>query len=167
MFSALRQGSQIYILDKKNKPTLSVGEVMSVSAPMPAYNTFGMNNFADTKVDINVKVGDNTIEFKQLGSNLSIASDPTTGTVITETRELMATEVDTLLQNSKRILDSVPYHESVVKSGEEMLKQLNPRYAKEQERDEDISNLKAKVGGMETKLDKIFDLLTKPETSKN
>lgn len=164
MFSALRQGSQIYILDKKNDPKLTIGEVISVSSP--TYNTFGTPNYLDTKVDIKAKIDDNIIEFKQLNSSLSIASDPSTGTVITETRELMANEVDTMLQNSKRILDSIPYHEKVIHSGEEMLKKLNPKYAKEQERDEDISNLKLKVGGMESKLDRIFDILTNTETNK-
>lgn len=167
MFSALQQGSQIYILDKKNTPKLSIGEVISVSAPTNPYNAFGTPNFMDTKVDINAKIGESTIELKQLGSNLSVASDPASGTVITETRELMQTEVDNMLQASKRVLESVPYHQSVIKSIEGMLKQLNPRYAKEQERDEDISNLKAKVGGMESKLDRIFDLLTKPENTKD
>lgn len=164
MFSALQQGSQIYILDKKNTPKLSVGQVVSTTTP--TYNTFGTNSFLDSKIDINVKVGDDIIEFKQINSNLSTISDPITGTTITETRELMVSEVENMLQSSKSVINSIPYHEEVIKSGESMLKQLNPRYAKEQERDEDILNLKNKVGGMETKLDKIFDLLTKPETIK-
>jgi hypothetical protein len=41
----------------------------------------------------------------------------------------------------------------VVESCENILKELNPRFAKEKERDEDISNLKNKMGGLETKMD--------------
>lgn len=51
-----------------------------------------------------------------------------------------------------------------MKSCEEILKDLNPRFAKEKERDEDISNLKTKMGGIESKMDKILRLLTKDET---
>lgn len=166
MFSALKQGSQIYILNKKDGLNLSIGEVISVTAPTN-YTTFNPNNYMDTKVDINIKVDGSNIELKQLGSNLSIATDPISGTIISETKELMSLEVDNIVQSSKRILENIPYHKKVINNGEDILKKLNPRYAKEQERDEDISNLKAKVGGMESKLDKIFDLLTtKSETNK-
>lgn len=53
MFSALRQGSILYILEKGEKPSMKVGQVMSVT--QPTYN----NNFLmnGSTVDINVKVG--------------------------------------------------------------------------------------------------------------
>lgn len=56
------------------------------------------------------------------------------------------------------------YHTNVISSCENILKELNPRFAKEKERDEDISNLKTKIGGIETKMDKILTLLTKVES---
>lgn len=81
--------------------------------------------------------------------------------VIAETKELMSNEVDNMLQNSRSIVDSVPYHNNVIESCEEILKNLNPRFAKEKERDEDISNLKNKIGGLETKMDKLISILSK------
>lgn len=165
MFSALQPGDRIYILNKKNTPSLSIGEIIGTSSPLSSYNAYS-NNFLDTKINIKAKVGEDTIEFKQISSNLSIAYDPISCTTISDNKELMSSEVDGLLQSSKRVLDSIPYHEKLISSAEEMLKELNPRFAKEQERDEDISNLKSKVGGMENKLDQIYDLLTKADTSK-
>lgn len=168
MFSALKQGSQIYVLDKKNSPKLHIGEVQSAVSSNPNYNAFIPNNYIDNKVDITVKIDDSTLELKQINGNLGSATDPVSGIVIAENKDLMSLEVENMLQNSRKLLDSVPYHEKVIQSGEEILKKLNPRYAKEQERDEEMLNLKAKVGGMESKLDKIFDLLTtKTETLKN
>lgn len=73
----------------------------------------------------------------------------------------MSNEVDNVMQNSKSIVDSVPYHTNVVSSCEEILKDLNPRFAKEKERDEDISNLKDKMNGLESKMDEMLSLLTK------
>ena len=79
------------------------------------------------------------MDFKNVPSSQSITTY--NNVVITETKELMSNEVDNMLQSSKNIIDSVPYHNSVIKSCEEILKDLNPRFAKEKERDEDISNL--------------------------
>jgi len=61
-------------------------------------------------------------------------------------------------------VDSVAYHNNVISSCENILKDLNPRFAKEKERDEDISNLKNKIGGIESKMDKILTLLSKEGT---
>lgn len=158
MFSALRQGSVIYILEKGDKPALKVGQVVSVT--QPTYNNNFMMN--GSTVDINAKVGSETLEFKNVPASQSVTSY--NNAIIAETKELMSNEVDNMLQNSKSIIDSVPYHENVISSCEEILKDLNPRFAREKERDEDISNLKTKIGGIESKMDKILDLLS--ETKK-
>lgn len=76
----------------------------------------------------------------------------------------MSNEVDNMLQNSKSIVDSVTYHNNIISSCENILKDLNPRFAKEKERDEDINKLKDKMGGIESKMDKILTLLQKEET---
>lgn len=158
MFSALRQGSVLYILEKGEKPSLRIGSVTSVTSP--TYNiNFGVNG---STLDINIKVGNETMEFKNVPGSQSIVNY--NNVTITETKELMSNEVDNMLQNSKSIIDSIPYHEGVISSCEEMLKDLNPRFAKEKERDEDISNLKTKIGGLETKMDKLISILSKDGT---
>ena len=155
MFSALRQGSILYILEKGERPSMKVGQVVSVT--QPTYN----NNFLmnGSTLDINVKVGNQSMDFKNVPSSQSTANY--NNVFISETKELMSNEVDNVLQNSKSIVDSVPYHTNVVSSCEEILKELNPRFAKEKERDEDISNLKDKMSGLESKMDKMLSLLTK------
>jgi hypothetical protein len=77
----------------------------------------------------------------------------------------MSNEVDNMLSNSKNIVDSISYHQKVIESCEEILKNLNPRFAKEKERDEDISNLKNKIGGLENKMDKLISILSKDESN--
>jgi len=80
--------------------------------------------------------------------------------IITETKELMSTEVENMLQSSKNIVDSIEYHTNIMNTCEDILRNLNPRFAKEKERDEDIDNLKTKIGGIESKMDKIIELLS-------
>lgn len=68
-------------------------------------------------------------------------------------------EVDAMLRQSKAILESVDYHERVVKSCEGMLLQLNPQIAKEKEQTEKINKLEGKVSGIEGKIDKMMGWL--------
>ena len=155
MFSALRQGSVVYILEKGENPVLKVGQVVSITQPNYSSN-FLMNG---STIDINVKVNNQNMDFKNVPSSQSIANY--NNAVITETKELMSNEVDNMLQSSRSIVDSVTYHNNIITSCENILKELNPRFAKEKERDEDINNLKNKMGGIESKMDKILSLLQK------
>lgn len=158
MFSALRQGSVLYILEKGENPTLKVGQVTSITQPN-YNNNFLMNG---STIDINVKVGNDAMDFRNVPGAQSVANY--NNAVITETKELMSSEVDNMLQNSRSIVDSVPYHNNVISACEGILRDLNPRFAKEKERDEDINNLKTKIGGIETKMDKILTLLSRGES---
>lgn len=155
MFSALRQGSVVYILEKGENPVLKVGQVVSITQPNYSSN-FLMNG---STIDINVKVNNQNMDFKNVPSSQSVANY--NNAVITETKELMSNEVDNMLQSSRSIVDSVAYHNNIITSCESILKDLNPRFAKEKERDEDINNLKDKMGGIESKMDKILGLLQK------
>ncbi len=155
MFSALRQGSVVYILEKGENPVLKVGQVVSITQPNYSSN-FLMNG---STIDINVKVNNQNMDFKNVPSSQSVANY--NNAVITETKELMSNEVDNMLQSSRSIVDSVAYHNNIITSCESILKELNPRFAKEKERDEDINNLKDKMGGIESKMDKILVLLQK------
>lgn len=155
MFSALRQGSVVYILEKGENPVLKVGQVVSITQPDYSSN-FLMNG---STIDINVKVNNQNMDFKNVPSSQSVANY--NNAVITETKELMSNEVDNMLQSSRSIVDSVAYHNNIITSCESILKELNPRFAKEKERDEDINNLKDKMGGIESKMDKILSLLQK------
>lgn len=151
MFSALRQGSVIYILEKGESPVLKIGNVVGITQPS--------NNFLMSTIDISVKVGDESMDFKNVPASQSTTTY--NNAIIAETKELMSNEVDNMMQNSISIVNSVPYHNNIITSCEKILKDLNPRFAREKERDEDISNLKDKIGSVESKMDKILTLLSK------
>ncbi len=162
MFSGLRQNSLFYVLDKGENPTLRIGQVVSVSNPQTKYPSFN-NGFTpqpmESVVDVKVKIGDEEVDFKQLPANGQIANDKSL--VVSESKDAMSAEVDAMLRTSRAILESVDYHEKVVKSCEGMLLQLNPQIAKEKEQAEKISKLEGKVSGMEGKLDRMMGLLEK------
>ena len=139
MFSALRQNSTLYVLDKNNEPALKMASVMSVSAPLQKFNTYNPLN-PETTVDVSVKFDDGTtMDFKQLPSNLSIANFGTT--ILTETREQMAGEVETMLRTSRGIIESVPYHQKVISICDEMLARLNPQIAEKKQTEERLNKI--------------------------
>lgn len=161
MFSALRTGSPFYILEKADEPRLKIGSVVSVSQPVPKYaQTYIPNQgYAETVVDVVVKVAEEELKFEKVPSNLSIANFGQNGMVVSESKEAMNAEVEAMLRNSRDILESIPYHERVVEVCDSMLRQLNPQFAKEKQQEEKIASLESKVGGIEGKLDQITGML--------
>lgn len=160
MFQGLRTNSLFYVLDKGENPSLRIGQVVSVSNPQTRYPSFN-NGFTpqpmETVVDVRVKLGDEEADFNQLPANGQIANDK--NLVVSDSKEAMSAEVDAMLRQSKAILESVDYHERVVKSCEGMLLQLNPQIAKDREQTEKINKLEGKVSGIEGKIDKMMGWL--------
>lgn len=160
MFSTLRKGATIYILDRTSEPEVKIGYIDNVTLPRPMYPTFnpavslGIN--MQRVVDITVRIGEEKKEFS-VPSDLSIHTygDYT----ISENKEAMISEVDSLLQNSKDIVDSVDKHKAAIDAYENILKTLNPVYAKEQERDSTIDKLTQQVNGMQSTLNRLESLL--------
>ena len=160
MFSTLRKGATIYILDRTSEPEVKVGYIDNVTLPRPMYPTFNpavsLGTNMQRVVDITVRIGDEKKEFC-VPSDLSIHTygDNT----ISENKEAMISEVDSLLQNSKDVLDSVDKHKAAIDAYENILKTLNPVYAKEQERDSTIDKLTQQVNGMQSTLNRLESLL--------
>ena len=150
MFSNLRNNSIVYILEKGENPSLRMGQVESISQPRPKFGTPVYAQFNDDKVlDVKVKVGEEPMDFQNLPFTQSIASYG--NTVISDTKEAMNAEVEAMCQTSRQIIDSVPYHQSVLSACEDILRTLNPQLAKEAKEKERIDN-------MERKLDQLISL---------
>lgn len=160
MFGGLRQGNLLYILEKNAQgATLRVAQVESVSNPQPRYGQ--MNQFStqtDMVVDIKARHNEDVLEFKQLNTSLSIANSG--NLVLSDSKEIMSSEVETLMRTSRQTIESVPYHEKMLTDCEAMLKELNPQFAREKEHEEKIDALEGKMGRIEGTLNKIQTMLT-------
>ena len=155
MISALVPGNNLYVLYTKDTPVLKIGEVVSKTEPVPTYNSFGAN-YNDTKFNLVVRIDNEQVEFKNISGIASTMNDPSSGIFISETPEAMITEITNKSTISRKHIDSTPYHENALIAYDKMLKELNPRYAKEQKMDEDITNLKNRQDVMDDKLDQIL-----------
>lgn len=153
MFSALSQGSSIYLLDKASSPKLLVGEVVGVTQPKFVYN--------QATVDLKVKVEDTIQEFNNLPSISNTVTYNGGKLLISETKQGIQAEVEGILTNSQNILNNIDTYKQNVIDCENILKQLNPQFARDKERDDRLQNLETRFDGVETKLDKIFELIKK------
>lgn len=160
MFSTLRNGSTIYILDRTSTPEVKIGYVENVSTPRPMYPTYNpsvsLGTNMQTVVDITTRVDDEKKEFCVPASlSLHTYGDYT----LSESKEAMISEVDGLLQSNKDILDSMDKRKSDMAAYEKILKTLNPVYAKEQERDSAITDLSQRVDSIQDTLERLESLL--------
>ena len=150
MFSNLRSGSQVYILHKDVTPYIEVGQVVSVSQPIPRYQA---NNFMapqELVVDVVVNVNGNNITLQKLPASLDVADQGTANgsLFISTSRESMNTEITSLRQKSQDIINSIDYHKKVVQDCEILLQRLNPEFAEQKQQKQEIDNLKTQMAEM-------------------
>ena len=161
MFSALNQDSPIYIIDKTDGVKYKTGKVISATNGNAFGGTFGTPSFIPNgTITLKIKVDNNVIDYPEVPLNGSVISYNNGATILCENKQVVITELENILQQTKQILASREKYEQTVKSCEELLKELNPIFAKDKERDDRINNLDTKVSSMEGKLDKILNVLS-------
>ena len=158
MFSGLRQAGLFYILEKGEELKLRIGQVISVSNPQPKYGQYSYGSQPEMTVDVRVKVDEETLEFKQLNVNASIANSGSV--IVSDSKEAMNAEVEGLLRTSRGVLDSVSYHEKVLTSCDAILRELNPSFKKEKEQEEKMSMLEDEVIGIKDTLGEMMNMLS-------
>lgn len=163
MFSALRQGSTVHIVEKTADGIVyRTAQVSSVSSPQFNNNHSYVNNPFSSTINITVNDNGTSRDFGGLPTNENIVRYNNGAIVVSESRDAIATEVDNLVRNSESILseDNLAYHKNMVNSGKDILGKLNPQFAKEQALDKEVKNLHDRVDSMDSKLDRLITLMS-------
>lgn len=164
MFQGLRASSPFYIL-YKNEPRVAIGEVISVSNPVPQFGATAYQNGLMTTpksfVDIKVRVGEEVLDLQKLPADSTIADFGGNGMVVSESREAIINEVDGFKKASERVLADVGRHRKIVSECDKMLSELSPQLKREAEQAEEIENLKQGMGNLRDDLADIKALLSK------
>lgn len=155
MFSGLSQGSLVYILDKTDTMKFKVGEVVGTTIPQFSTDGSGM------VMRLSVKTEDNVVEYNNVPSAASVVSYNNGKLIIAETKQSIQSEVETMLHNATHIVEHIDDYKQQITRCEEVLKELNPQYAKDKARDEDIAGLKNEVAGIKGDIAKILAAVTK------
>ena len=167
MFSNLRSGSQLYILHKDTTPYIEVGQVLSVSQPIPRYQTSNFMAPQELVVDVVVNINNNNVTLQKLPANLDVADQGTANGAlfISTSRESMNTEIIALKQKSQDIINSIDYHKKIVQDCEILLQRLNPEFAEQKQQKQEIDNLKIQMAEMMNDMKELMSQLKK-ETPK-
>ena len=154
MFSALNQGSLVYILDKTDGVKFKIGEIVGTTVPQFAIDGSGM------VMKLPVQINGNVAEYNNVPSAATIVSYNNGKFIIAETKQSIQSEVESTLHNANYIIEHIEDYKSQITQCEDVLKELNPQYAKDKARDEEIANIKSEVAGMKTNIDKILAAVT-------
>lgn len=163
MFSNLSQNSILYMLDLNSSPKILSGPVERVSLPRPKYNTFNPN--MEMIVDITASINGERREFKGI-PNGSIANFGTDAFILAENKESLSSYINSMLQNSKSILESVDKHKKLVEDYEEALQELNPSLKADKEKDKAIQNLQEQMSSLQDGMKQILARLNKEREHK-
>lgn len=162
-FNSLGNGNPFYILRQGEKPTLEVGVVKSKTQPRMKFPTqtpnlmTGMQTQQVIDVVATINGKDETFNDIPLGVEIAARGNVT----FSGSREAMLQAVDAMLQTSKKAIEQVPYHKSVIAESEKMLEVLNPQYAENKKQARTISDLERRQADTDKKLDTILGILQK------
>ena len=110
-------------------------------------------------VDVVATINGKDETFSEIPINVEIAARG--NDTFSGSREAMLQAVDAMLQTSKKAIEQVPYHKSVIAESEKMLEVLNPQYAENKKQARTISDLERRQADTDKKLDTILGILQK------
>ena len=162
-FNSLGNGNPFYILRQGEKPTLEVGVVKSKTQPRMKFPTQTPNIMTGMQtqqvIDVVATVNGKDETFNDIPIGVEIAARG--NITFSGSREAMLQAVDAMLQTSKKAIEQVPYHKSVIAESEKMLEVLNPQYAENKKQARTISDLERRQTETDKKLDTILGILQK------
>lgn len=155
MFSNLSQNSILYIFDVEGTTKILSGPVERVTVPRPRYRSFSTN--MEMVVDIIATINGEKREFKEV-PNGSVANFESF--VVADSKESLNSYINSMLQNSKSVVNSVNKHNHLIEVYEEALQELNPSIKADKEKDKAIQTLQDQV----SELKELIVSMTKKET---
>lgn len=155
MFSNLSKGNVLYGLDRTDNIkwfTATVEQVVPTTAS-PNPNMFGQ--MPELRLNIVCNVNGIQKTFQQVPSNNAIADFGEKSFVIADNKDSLFNYVKTLRQQSKSIVDSAPYHDSLIPQYDCILNELMPGSANNDE----VKALRSEVGSLKSQLAEAISLL--------
>ena len=153
-FNSLVNGNPFYVLRRGEKPILEVGIVKSKTQPRAKFPTQTPNIMTGMQmqqvVDVVATINGKDETFNEVPINVEIAARG--NDTFSGSREAMLQAVDAMLQTSKKAIEQVPYHKSVISETEKMLEVLNPQYAENKQNARVLQSLQEKQKAQDAQL---------------
>lgn len=155
MFSNLTKGSIIYGLETKGSIKPFTALITNVSLPRPNFNNNTFGQMPETVVDISVTINGENREFKQVPGSSSIANFGSDAFLLADSKETINAYINSMLQNSRNIVSSVPKHETLISEYSEAYSFFNPEFANKLD-DKAASELRGEIKDIKSQIGEIF-----------
>jgi len=155
MFSNLSKGNVLYGLDRTDKIKWFTATVENVTPTMGAATPNMFGQMPEIRLDIVCNINGIQKTFQQVPSNNAIADFGDKSFVIADNKDSLFNYVKTLRQKSKAIVDSAPYHDSLIPQYDDVLNELMPGSANNDE----VKALRSEVGSLKSQLAEAISLL--------
>ena len=155
MFSNLSKGSVLYGLDRRDKIKWFTASIEKVTPGMSKTTPNMFGQFPELRLDIIANINGEQKEFQQVPSNNAIADFGEKSFVIADNKDSLYNYVKSLKETSKSIIESAPYHESLIPQYDEVLNDLIPGSADNAK----VKALEDKVDSLTTQLAEAIALL--------
>ena len=155
MFSNLSKGNVLYGLDRRGQITWFTASIDRVTPSIGMQNPNMFGQLPEVRLDIIANINGEQREFKQVPSNNAIADFGEKSFILADNKDSLYNYLKTLRQTSKSIIESAPYHESLIPQYDEVLNEIMPGSA-------DSSKVKAlenKVDSLTAQLAEAISLL--------
>ena len=154
MFSNLSKGNVLYGLDRRDKVKWFTASIENVT-PTVSKTTQMFGQLPELRLDIVANINGEQKTFQQVPSNNAIADFGDKSFVIADNKDSLFNYVKTLKQTSKNIVESASYHESLIPQYDEVLNELMPGSANNDE----VKALRTEVGSLKSQLAEAIALL--------
>lgn len=150
MFQSARVNQPIYILYKESVPRIEIGTITQVTQPVYKFPTAApYGQMQEQVVDVFANVGGAQRQFQQLPANKESANYVSNGNVfVTVSRDAMNAEIATLKNEAVGIINRVDEERQKIVKYDEILMQLNPEYAENQRREQEMTSMKQRMEAM-------------------
>lgn len=154
MFSNLSKGNVLYGLDRRDKVKWFTASIENVT-PTVSKTTQMFGQMPELRLDIVANINGEQKTFQQVPSNNAIADFGDKSFIIADNKDSLFNYVKTLKQTSKNIVESASYHESLIPQYDEVLNELMPGSANNDE----VKALRSEVGSLKSQLAEAIALL--------
>lgn len=112
-------------------------------------------------VNLKVKVDGSNVDYNNIPANNTSVSYNNGNLIIAESKQTIQSEVEATLQHANYVVEHIEDYKNQITRCEEVLKELNPQFAKDKARDERIAGIETEVAGMKGDIAKILAAVTK------
>lgn len=156
MFGQLRINNPLFVLTKQGSPSLEIGTVVSVTAPMPQLSSIGQPTMYT--VDVTARINDQNITYQKLPANMDVADFAGNGNVVVAcSRESMNSELQAMRQRSVDVVKSVDYHNGMIQAIDKIIQELNPEEAEKLALQKEVTDLKGQMFQMSQSVNALLE----------